>query len=176
MSSFPVRRPAAGFHSLQPESPRAFEMFKRVPDGCELFRTDDNALSPHLRAGEYAVVDMINRNYQFGEVFLCRWECGCQVLRQVKKRQYFEDAAKTIAREGVWFLAMVQPNFMSDGRLDPRGPLFLSDGPLDPVHLHKKLVGRVIGVFDGIVVPDAKFEMRFGCTGHAPAPAGRIGL
>jgi hypothetical protein len=146
---FPARRPRDGFRSLQPDSLRAFELFEQVPTGCELYRVHDNALCPHLRGGEFAVVDMNDREYQFGEIFLCQWECGYRVLRQVKKRQFFVDATKTIAEEGVWFLSMVQPTFRPDGSIDPRSHFFLSDGPLKPQYLPDYLMGRVIGIFEG---------------------------
>jgi len=149
MSQLPSpRRPAAGFHSLQPTSPRAFQLFERVPPGCELHRVHDGALCPHLRAGELVVVDMADREYQFGELYLVQWSTGHRSLRQVKKRKYFVDAAKTIEAEGVWFLALVRLTFLADGRIDSRSELFLSDGPLDPKYLPDYLAGRVIGIFE----------------------------
>jgi hypothetical protein len=146
---FPARRPADGFHSLQPQSPRALEVFEQVPPGCEIFLMRDNALCPHLRQGEFAVIDMNDREYQFGELYLIQWSSGHRSVRQVKKRWYFADHKKKIEAEGVWFLAMVSPTFLSNGEIDPRGPLYLSDGPLKPQYLPDYLMGRVIGIFEG---------------------------
>jgi hypothetical protein len=147
-----VARPQAGFHSLAPTTPRAFELFDRVPDGCKLFRLDGNEHSPHLREGELAVIDLADCEYRFGELYLIQWsgEKRSRSIRQVKKRLYYSDHAKKIEAEGVWFLPLCQPRFLADGKIDWRYPVYCADGPLNPIYLPEYLLGRVIGIFAAI--------------------------
>lgn len=49
---------------------RAFPIVSRLEAGSALHRITDDAHEPHLKAGEWAVIDTADREPQFGELFL----------------------------------------------------------------------------------------------------------
>jgi hypothetical protein len=149
--SLSPRRVPWDFASLPASSPRAIEIFDWVPPGCKLKFVENNAHSPHLRAGEVAVVDMNDREFVSGEVYLVQWSAGTphasQSIRWVKARKYFSDWQHKVEALGIYFMPLCTPKFGADGKLDWNQPVFLSDGPLDPKYLPQYLLGRVIGIY-----------------------------
>jgi hypothetical protein len=146
--SLPRRRPTPNFDALVPTSPRAFQIFDHVPPGCKLFPIRENNHVPHLRAGEFAVVDHQDREYQFGEVYLINFSKGAhRSIMQVKKKPLRGSCDPSVT-EGIWFLPLCKPRFLPNGDLDWSHPVYMSDGPLNPKYLPDYLAGRVIGIFE----------------------------
>jgi hypothetical protein len=52
---------------------RALTMYDHVPAGCILQPVTDGDSAPHLRAGEFAIVDTTDTEPQHGEVYLVRF-------------------------------------------------------------------------------------------------------
>lgn len=51
---------------------RALTMYDHVPGGCILQQVTDDDSAPHLRAGEFAIVDTADTEPQHGEVYVVR--------------------------------------------------------------------------------------------------------
>jgi hypothetical protein len=59
----------------QPEL-RALTLYDRLPPSHATFRVPDDASEPHLKEGEYAVIDQSDRELQHGEVYLIQYDSG----------------------------------------------------------------------------------------------------
>ena len=55
---------------------RALMVYDHVPAGCTLQLVGDEESAPHLRPGEFAVVDTEDTEPQNGELYLIRWMSG----------------------------------------------------------------------------------------------------
>lgn len=80
----------------QPEL-RALMMFPTLPPGHMTFLVEDDAFHPHLRRGEFAVLDLADREPAQGELFVISYsnplvECGrtfalCQMIGRTRYRR-----------------------------------------------------------------------------------------
>ena len=59
----------------QPEL-RALTLYDSLPPGHATFLVTDDASEPHLKSGEYAVIDQFDREIQHGEVYLIQYHSG----------------------------------------------------------------------------------------------------
>ena len=123
----------------------AVPMFDTVPEGCTLHQVKDDAHAPHIRAGELAVVNLDDREFVDGELFLIGFTSRTTVMQVVRRDKYGID--------GIWFRPLNAPRdaadlerWLSEGRR-----LFAGDGPLKPECLHEYILGRVVGVYDGVM-------------------------
>jgi hypothetical protein len=134
--------------ALQPEL-RALMMFDRLPDGCISFLVTDAFSMPHIRPGEFVVVDARDTTPRNGELSVIQWESGrrqvCQTRVSTKLRE--DDGSPT------WSVGSLRrPDFqewMKCERAAGRIPFYpgWSDGWFDTDHLQSKLVGAVIGIY-----------------------------
>lgn len=131
------------------------QIFGCVPDGCILHLQNDGRHAPHLRGGEWAVVDTEDREVEFGDLYLIQQNSGpviwqvnlepdwlrqsrgqperpCVVLQPLNRPDSWAEIEETIA---------VTPPF---GML----PLYMSDGPLFAEHLRERVIGKVIGIYE----------------------------
>ena len=58
---------------------RALEIFNTVPPGCTIHPAVDQSNAPHVRAGEFVVVDLSDCEPVHGELFLLR-QSGREVI------------------------------------------------------------------------------------------------
>jgi hypothetical protein len=128
-----------------PEPIRAFEIIDNVKPGHTLFQQDDDYHHPHLRAGEFAVVDLSDREFQNGELYLVEWNEQSRGLYQVTQRAL----GGSNQGDGIWFGPLCKMKTLPDGSLDRNQTWHMSEGPLEPKHLPKYLRGRVVGVLAG---------------------------
>lgn len=153
--------PAVQFEH-QPEL-RALMMFPTLPPGHMTFLVEDDAFHPHLRRGEFAVIDLADHQPADGELFLISYsspntECGLVfALCQIRGRKEFRRP------DGVWVRREVpgaEPAMWWTARhwIPPADPLVreallrsgrvsASEGPYTTEYAAEKLVGRVVGVF-----------------------------
>lgn len=145
---------------------RLFPVLETVPDGCITHFVADNAHYPHLRAGDWAVVDTANREIESGAVFLLD-QMRCKTLWQIN--QVGPEWAKQIPQkdERVYWLnplnkktfeeALRESQYGDCPTVDtPLGPApildtYLSDGPIRESGLRESIVGRVVGVYQSPV-------------------------
>ena len=133
----------ATFHH-QPQL-RALLILPSIPPGCLTIEIDDEAFTPHLRPGEFAVIDVTDHHPEMGELFLIAYSrgkgCGrkhrvCQTFGEMSRlgpKGWSDDGEGEptmmwLARHGMWPGHWVESHFTTE-------------------HLAEKLVGRVIGVF-----------------------------
>jgi hypothetical protein len=128
---------------------RALTLIDKLSAGWMTFRIPDKASSPHLRPGEFAVVDLSDRSPQHGELFLIQSSSG-------ERNRYIQQSTRTwmtISSSGMpektWWLRDLA-GWRQEGT-DPSGiPMFsgMSDGPMKKKGLKKMIVGRIIGYAD----------------------------
>jgi hypothetical protein len=136
---------------------RALELMSVLPAGCIAFPVVDGWSAPHLKPGEFAVVDTNDREPANGELYVITWSPGTdhekREITQITGRmmvvcdpQTHEPLPPAIR----WFAGdYVRPrgrdelqDWIAKGRV-----LRLSEGPFRTEHLREKLVGRIIGIY-----------------------------
>lgn len=176
MPTHPVRAnalalPAATPHTFahQPEL-RALPTLPALPPDCMTFQVPDDAFHPHLRRGEFVVIDLADRQPAHGELFLQRFEdwrieggfCHCLVKATASAGFYGRPQGWPECQPGISFAPAVGFEPVTVWHLvywlppaDPaeyraalrEGWARLADGPFRTEPLARKLVGRVIGLF-----------------------------
>jgi hypothetical protein len=126
---------------------RALTVFESLPPGHQTFRVREDGSEPHLREGEYAVVDSTDRELQHGELYVIQYEGG-------RRSRHISQATSDHLRIGsdaepslVWFMRDLRGFRRTDEAVEGI-PVFagMSDGPYTTDHLQSKLIGRVVGV------------------------------
>jgi hypothetical protein len=139
--------PASQQHPTQRrQSPiRALTIFESLPCGHNTLLISDDASAPHLKAGEFAVIDTLDRELQAGELYLIRYSSGRHVV-QIR------------STPSGWWASDLAGYRQTDEKIFGV-PVFagMSDGPYAPGQLKKKLLGRVVGYADtalgGLLAP-----------------------
>ncbi|MDI4655533.1 hypothetical protein [Xanthobacter autotrophicus] len=149
----------------QPEL-RALMMFPTLPPGHMTFPVPDDAFYPHLRRGEFAVVDLADHQPAEGELFLIsftdpRVESGLAFdlcLMRSRPSYYRPDRgwlSLSLPREEgyepapMWSACFwIPPEDPAEYAAVLRsGHIGTSEGPFTTEHAAEKLVGRVVGVW-----------------------------
>jgi hypothetical protein len=142
--NLPLRKP-----DVAPSELRALTFFGALPPGHITFLVADDGSAPHLKIGEFAVIDTTDRELQNGEVYLIQYESG-QGARRISqiRTDYIGVCTKSRLngrRTLVWWardLAGIRHSGEAHGIPVLAG---MSDGPYNQRHLKKKLLGRVVG-------------------------------
>ncbi|EAQ35769.1 hypothetical protein NB311A_05113 [Nitrobacter sp. Nb-311A] len=129
---------------------RALTEFTTLPHGHMTFRIEEDGSEPHLKEGEYAVIDMTDRSVQNGELFLIQYQSGNRARRIVQvKSTMTQITPPPSPKRLVWWCCSLRgfrplhiPPAGSGGIPEYTG---LSDGPYLAEGLEKKLLGRVVG-------------------------------
>ncbi|AWN47144.1 hypothetical protein DK419_13155 [Methylobacterium terrae] len=135
---------------------RALPLFDSLPAGCIAHPVADNEAAPHLRLGEFAVIDTVDRDPIHGELFVIRYRSPVYDLGyrdrivQTNLRVYRSPAGEDVRW---WACPYQRPRsldelhqWLNEGRM-----VGLSDGPYCPGMLEEKLVGRVVGLLASAV-------------------------
>jgi hypothetical protein len=142
--------PASPRHPAQPSPIRALTIFESLPPGHNTLLIADDASAPHLKVGEYAVIDMTDREPQAGELFVIQYDSG-------DRRRHIVQIRSTPSG---WWASDLAGYRQTDEKLYGI-PVFagMSDGPYTPSLLKKKLLGRVVGYAEtalgGLLAPCA---------------------
>lgn len=143
--------------------PCQIEVFDHIPLGCKLELLNSTAHDPYYRLGEFAVVDLTDREFADGEVFLIKYPIsGRRDVRQVEMRPYRNSGG---AYDGIYLHPMQRCTILPDGDLDWSKPIHLSDGPLTPIYWPEYVMGRVIGIYQApetLRMPDLLANIRLG--------------
>jgi len=132
-----------------PDPIRALTCFDSLPPHHATFRIKDDASAPHLKPGEFAVVDMSDTELQKGEIYLIQYE-GPQQNRHIVQINTGVIGTLSGRQQLVWWardLAGIRQIETMDDPAFGQIPVFggLSDGPYSPKQLRRKLLGRVVG-------------------------------
>ena len=139
---------------------RALLMFDTLPAGCIPFLCSDEHSAPHIRPGEFVVVDTTDRTPRHLELYVIQWECGRRVICQARNtgRKLIEvpeaDAWSVGSLNAIRGRAAVDA-YLRASDLEPRDAgqvpvlrrLGWSDGWFSSDHLAGKLVGCVVGLY-----------------------------
>jgi hypothetical protein len=108
------------------------------------FKVEDDGSEPHLKRGEYAVVDTTDRELQHGELYVIQHQSGNRPRRivQVKARRLSPKQQAWWCSDLRGFRPVGIPTAGSGGIPEYTG---VSDGPYRAEGLIPKLVGRVVG-------------------------------
>ena len=129
----------------QPEL-RALEVFDTVPPGCLVMQILDLSHDPHLRRGEWAVIDPTDREIAWGELYALHQERGPWIWQVVPTPPEWFGANPPA--EPVPYLRPSNPRRARTlGDMDAGRPALLADGAMQPWAFREQLIGRVVGVW-----------------------------
>jgi hypothetical protein len=139
---------------------RALMMFDRLPAGCISFMCTDDYSAPHIRPGEFVVVDTSDRQPRHLELYVIQWENGRRVLCQAcdTGRKIIEQPAENAWSIGSLrairgraaieeYLDQESAKAHATGTIPTLRGLGWGDGWLTASGLSRKLVGCVIGLY-----------------------------
>ena len=137
------------------EELRALLAYDELPPGCIAHPVTEDDLSPHLRPGEFAIVDPADREPVRGELFLVAWDSrtlnpdGSERLALVQAFQRNHECnGKPFT---AWWVGSMRnrlspeatTRLVAEGRWDRLG---WSNGPYCDGILERQIRGRVVGV------------------------------
>lgn len=137
---------------------RALMMFDTLSDGCISFMCMDEYSLPHIRPGEFVVVDTNDRTPRDGEVYVIQWDGG---RRNICQAQISRGAIAKGADERLWVVhslkniagrAAINEWIEQATAITARTGVVQqlpgwADGWFNDDHLESKLVGCVIGIY-----------------------------
>jgi hypothetical protein len=149
----------------QPEL-RALLLLDTLPAGCITYLVPDSSFAPHLREGEFAVVDTADVEPVPGEFFviaygddrvsagyrfdlvepICRKVNYCQA-NAAGSRAYWTDRAGEGEPRACWHVLHEASAHVRAARAMGLRPNRLTEGPFTTEHLRSKLIGRVVGIY-----------------------------
>jgi len=96
----------------QPEL-RALMMFDKVPEGCILFPCTDESAMPHIRPGEFAIVDTSDRTPCHGELYVIKFgeRADQHHICMVRKKSDIQWCRKDLPQSG-WTVGSVRNDEM----------------------------------------------------------------
>lgn len=141
---------------------RALTSFDALVADHKTFLVEDDASAPHLRKGEYAVIDTTDCDPQHGELYVIQYESGERRRRIIQVRSdQLNITGLGAAPSLVWWVGDLRGYRQTDEVAFGDVPVFagLSDGPYQTDHLQSRLIGRVVGVasldLGGLIAPAA---------------------
>jgi hypothetical protein len=127
--------------TLQPPGEvRALPMLNDLPAGCIVHPVTDEKSAPHLRPGEFAIVDTTDREPDLGEVFVMKRRDGFAIVRPRLCPWCTIRMDRQDESEPAWDLVNLKP---------PRGggELVMANGFYGRAWLASQFVGRVVGIY-----------------------------
>jgi hypothetical protein len=127
---------------------RALTTFECLEPHHRTFLVREDGSAPHLFVGEYAVIDIVDREPQHGELYVVQHNSGQRRREIVQAKSSYCNITGPGAEESlVWWLCDLRGFRQTDEKLGGI-PVFagLSDGPYETAGLKPKLLGRVVGV------------------------------
>jgi hypothetical protein len=138
---------------------RALTVFDQIPAGCKVQPVGNEDSDPHLRAGEFAVVDMTDTDPQHGEVYLIRWQSGGTSIVQAFCRPGYNSQIGDFT--GWWTRCLRVLSYDEElekaRKLTPAGAVIeiprgcMIDGPRLVETFREALIGRVVGIYQAKV-------------------------
>ena len=133
---------------------RALTMYDHVPAGCILQPVTDDDSAPHLRAGEFAIVDTTDTEPQHGEVYLVRfhkrgrWPNPVEevfYIQQIMVRHHRGRDGETFI--GFWMQCLNFEPYRETGQRRPGLIPAISHRSMAFAVLKEALIGRIIGIY-----------------------------
>jgi hypothetical protein len=134
---------------------RALTMYDHIPSGCVLQPVINDDSAPHIRAGEFAVIDTTDTAPQHGEANLIRWLSGRKSIVQLLSRPFNNPEHAVLIGWCTRCLNFVPyDQALAEARRRSRNTVPVishrcsTDGPRLADVLQQSLIGRVIGVYE----------------------------
>jgi hypothetical protein len=124
-----------------PEPLRALEVMRSVPAGCIAFPIADERSIPHLRLGEFAVIDKRDRDPIVGELYLREFSGPCGPIKKIVQVCTFGGATLEDGSP-----AYMVGSYVRDQHIPGIGMTRMLDGAFSHDSLKLALAGRVIGI------------------------------
>ena len=132
---------------------RSFIVYDHIPAGCIAFEMQNDDFDPHIRLGDFALIDTNDRDPIHEEFFLIDWKSRHEdnryelAMLTLRAGRYGTDAGK--CEPGfLWFLSSYNPtqHFSLAGKpILP--PIRWADGPYQEEQAIERILGRVIGIY-----------------------------
>lgn len=126
---------------------RSFIVYDELPAGCIAHEVGTETAAPHIRRGEFAVIDPADREPMHGELFLIQWSAGAPQLVEAvhRKGRYGVGPDDATIETRLWFADVRKPMVNLAGEVGAIGRW--TDGPYRSEHFREKLMGRVVGIY-----------------------------
>jgi hypothetical protein len=138
---------------------RSFIVYSAPPAGCFTFEVPDDTSVPHLRAGEFVVVDPADREPAEGELFVITWKSSFDRKAEIvqmylrKGRFGFPDGVRDA---WLWYVGAPAPRELTTLAGQPVGlARRWVDGPYHDDYLRDISHGKIVG----IVEPDFRRQI-----------------
>jgi hypothetical protein len=132
---------------------RALTLFDTVPGGCILHPVADDDSAPHLRAGEFAIVDTTDTEPQHGEVYLVRFRRRARWPEQVEEVRYIQQVMAKQHRYrdetfiGFWAQCLNFEPYVEAVQRTPGHMPIISHRSMAVAVIRECLIGRVVGIY-----------------------------
>lgn len=124
-----------------PRELRALLLLAELPPGCILHPITDARSAPHLRPGEFAIIDMDDCEPQHGELFLIAYHSPLEESGEVRRViQTWNRAVRVLPEGGSTVIEAFRWFAVAYDRSST------VEGPYKPGGIERALIGRVIGI------------------------------
>lgn len=125
-----------------PQQPdlRAFIVCDRLPEGCVAYPVRNNDHAPHLRAGEWVIVDPTDCTPTHRDLFVIQWQGGSGP--QVVEAAWFDQA------RDYWMVGVRRSRFNRGSTLPVSDGILCGDFPYRTGQLEQRFLGRVVGILE----------------------------
>lgn len=137
--------PANGNPRPQQPDLRSFIVMDQLPPSCVSYEVESNEVTPHLRTGDFAVIDTSDREPVNGELYLIEWQSGRRQLVEVRRFARPECLAGWDGVTEYWsFCWWKSVHDLRGNDVDmPRW----QDGPYRTECATSRIVGQVVGIY-----------------------------
>lgn len=132
---------------------RSFIVYNELPGGCFAFEIEDQQTAPHVREGDFVVVDGTDTTPVAGELFVCAFATA----NPNEKRLRVMEVSHASFLPGHFMLTEVQPRSVVAVSGGSDHKVKFADGPYPPEYLSNSLFrGKVVGIYE----PDFRNQLR----------------
>ncbi len=139
---------------LTPQQPglRSFIVYNDLPEGCIAFEVPDDKTLPHVRAGEFVVIDPADCDPAEGELFAITWKSDWRQKWQIVQMDLRSDRVRTgdvFEERALWWVGHVAAQELvgADGEGDGRFQRRV-DGPYEDEYLRDITHGKIVGIYE----------------------------
>jgi hypothetical protein len=127
---------------------RSYIIYDILPVACIAVEIEDDGCEPHVREGEFVVVDTEDRDPIHGELFLMQWESGRRAVVELSLRDGYAGPVWWVHSHNHPETREQWTAWITDGRTGgyADGP-YAADGE-QADYFHRKLLGRVVGILE----------------------------
>ncbi|WP_333605969.1 hypothetical protein [Novosphingobium sp.] len=131
---------------------RSFIVYDELPAGCIAFEVPDSTSLPHVRPGEFVVIDPEDRDPAEGELFAITWKSSFDrkwqiVQMDLRAGRYGKNGV--MRDESLWFVGAPAPQRMMSLAGHYVGEAIRwADGPYYDDYLRDITHGKIIGILE----------------------------